>query len=88
MLALVVGIGLSAFTANKPGKESATDPLHWFDYNSGDYMGLQTLSDIENGDCRGDGIECAKGYREVTFPGPGQDPVPVLNTYETTIQKE
>lgn len=66
-LAIVLALAGSAFTQIKP--QSPTTLLHWFDAQTGDYLGQDTKANME---CPGAGIVCREGYEQIT---PDEQPV-------------
>ena len=87
LFALILGFGLSAYTTS-PSKSSTSTELHWFDVNTGNYLGFLDISDIENGDCSGTGVDCARGYEQVIDPDPEGDPLPDEESFVQTLQKD
>ncbi|HEV7333130.1 MAG TPA: hypothetical protein VGN63_18995 [Flavisolibacter sp.] len=66
MLAVVLALAASAFTAPSQDSSTTNDPqLHWFDSRTGAYLGFRTAIEQDNL-CPGSGSDCADGFTAKT----------------------
>jgi hypothetical protein len=81
LVALILAIAASAFTAPQQ-TSSKFDPMyHWFAPN-GTYLGFRTQAAQQ--DLCGDGLNiCASGYSEIN-----ENETPVLESYFDDVEKE
>jgi hypothetical protein len=66
-LAIVLAVAGSAFTQIKP--QASNTLLHWFDAQTGDYLGQDIKANME---CPGAGLVCREGYEQIS---PDEQPV-------------
>ena len=80
MIAIVLAITITAFTAKPVHFNSDDTQYHWFDSEFGLYLGQRTIPEQE-ALCPGDGSECADSYTGMQNNQPA-------GSFVTTVEKE